>query len=59
MNLPRKADLELAVLLLNNTAQQGASVGIGPDARASLARVADYLAMLAITSPPRSDPPPS
>jgi hypothetical protein len=59
VNIPRKPDLELAVLLLNNTAQQGGSVGIGPEARASLQRVADYLAMLAITTPPRSDPPPS
>lgn len=59
MSIPPKADLELAVLLLNNTAQQGATVGIGPQARASLQRVADYLAQLAITSPPRSTPPPS
>jgi hypothetical protein len=58
MNIPPKPDLELAVLLLNNTAQQGGSVGIGPEARASLQRVADYLAQLAITRP-RRDPPPS
>jgi hypothetical protein len=58
MNVPKKADLELAVLLLNNTAQQGGSVGIGPEARASLARVADYLTRVAASSP-RSDPQPS
>jgi hypothetical protein len=55
---PARADLALAALLLRNTAEQGHSIGLGPDACASLARVADYLSMLA-ASTPRSDPPPS
>jgi hypothetical protein len=59
MNGPTKADYELAAMLLNNTAQQGGAIGIGPEARASLARVADYLLQLALTTPPRSTPPPS
>jgi hypothetical protein len=59
MNVPPKADLELAALLLDNTAKQGGAIGIGPQARASLARVARYLELLAIPTPPRSTPPPS
>jgi hypothetical protein len=53
---PPRPDLALAALLLRNTAEQGHSIGLGPESCAALARVADYLSLLA-ASTPRSDPP--
>jgi hypothetical protein len=38
-----KADLELAAKLLDNTAQNGAKVGLAPQATEALARVATFL----------------
>jgi hypothetical protein len=55
VSIPSRADLELAAMLLANTAQQGGSIGMGSETRAALARVAAYLNSSA-SGTPRSNP---